>query len=65
MRRLLRTTHRPPLLISFDRITRYELVKDDISVLSFCLVIPVSGKPKVASCDFGTTQYDSSASTVR
>ena len=25
----------------------------------------MSGKPKVSSCDFGTTQYDSGASTVR
>ena len=44
--------------------TRYELVKDDVSVQSFCLVIPVSGKPKIASCDYGTTQYDSGAATV-
>lgn len=42
----------------------YELVRDDVSVQNFCLVIPVSGKPKVSSCDFGTTQYDSGASTL-
>jgi hypothetical protein len=48
-----------------DRAFRYELVKDDVSVQNFCLVIPVCGKPKVSSCDFGTTQYDSGASTVR
>lgn len=39
-------------------------MKDDVSVQSFCLVIPVSGKPKIASCDYGTTQYDSGAATV-
>ena len=39
-------------------------MKDHVSVQNFCLVIPVSGKPKVASCDYGTTQYDSGAATV-
>jgi hypothetical protein len=40
-------------------------MKEDTPVHNFCLVIPVSGKPKITSCDYGSTQYDSGAATVR